>query len=66
MITESLSPNLEPRDYFYCETCGEAFDCWRYESQEETGHEGHALRALTREAFRASTRERADSMYDHE
>lgn len=65
MITETTFPDIEPRDYLYCDTCGEVFDCWKYESLAETGHDGHSIRRLTRGEFEASTHESADTMCDY-
>ena len=35
---------LTVNDYAYCEDCDTYFDWWKYETLEDTGHDGHRVR----------------------
>ncbi len=66
MITETVSRKPEARDYLHCQVCDETFDYWKYDSLADTGHDGHTLRALTREQFAAAARQCADEDFADE
>jgi hypothetical protein len=35
-------------DYGYCQDCEEYFDLWKYGDIEDTGHDGHNWRYVTK------------------
>jgi hypothetical protein len=45
-----MKPRLE--DFRFCEDCDTVFDFWKYDSMEDTGHEGHNIRMLTAEEYK--------------
>lgn len=57
MTEENIGEGRARRDYLHCLDCNESFDYWKTDSLADTGHDGHALRALTGDEFRAVARE---------
>ena len=57
MTTQTEASGREVSDYLHCLDCDETFDYWKYDSLADTGHDGHTLRALTSEEFKAAARE---------
>jgi hypothetical protein len=53
MVTKEMTGRTVG-DYLHCLDCDETFDYWKYDSLADTGHNGHTLRALTGEEFRAA------------
>ena len=51
MITQIPAHQGKRSAYLRCLDCHETFDYWKYDSLVDTGHDGHRLRALTREEF---------------
>jgi hypothetical protein len=52
MITTHLVSGRTLREYLHCLDCEETFDYYHYDSLADSGHDGHALRALTPDEFR--------------
>ena len=57
MMTNGESSERTIGDYLHCLDCDETFDYWKADSLSDTGHDGHTLRALKADEFRAAARE---------
>ena len=60
MITQIPAHQGRRSAYLRCLDCHETFDYWKYDSLVDTSHDGHRLRALTREEFSGAASRCAD------
>ncbi len=66
MITTEETTPRRVGDYLHCLDCDQTFDYWKYDSLADTGHNGHTLRALTGDEFRAAAQDCAEDNCEDE
>ena len=54
MITTQSVAGRTLRDFLHCLECDGTFDYYHFDSLADSGHNGHALRALNPPEFRAA------------